>query len=148
MCASVRAACDANAASSWANCGGADCGGRASATVRRNTTATAITMQTQNPMRNQREKGCGSGKTPLVVPSTAFVFTACSLKLDPYYACTTFVRGSQPASAPIGCQREEALRKDFRLMSEIGILTTVCSQCGSGSHTGSNVCMWFMPSSQ
>jgi hypothetical protein len=47
-------------------CGGADCGGCASATVRRSTTATEITVQAQNPMRSQRQEVCASGKiTPV-----------------------------------------------------------------------------------
>src|SRR5882762_7672007 len=51
--AKVSDACDANTLSSPAICGGADCGGYTSAITRRSTTATEITMQIQNPMRNQ-----------------------------------------------------------------------------------------------
>src|SRR5258708_13130285 len=56
ICTNVRVACDANAASSAANIGGPDCEGCASATARRSTTATEITMQAQNPMRTQRQE--------------------------------------------------------------------------------------------
>src|SRR2546423_4972357 len=69
ICAKVRAACEANATSSWANCGGADCGGCASATTRRSTTATAMTMHIQKPMRSQR-KGWISGA--VVFPTPVF----------------------------------------------------------------------------
>jgi len=58
ICANVRASCDANAASSAANCGGAEPGGWMSATVRRSTTATEIAVQAQKPMRNQRQDAC------------------------------------------------------------------------------------------
>src|SRR6516225_10141793 len=54
MCASVSAACDLNAASRATSCGGPDCEGAWSANRRLNTTATAITVQNQNPTRNQR----------------------------------------------------------------------------------------------
>src|SRR5882724_3704174 len=68
ICINVRVACDANAASSAANCGGADCGGYASATVRRSTTAMEITMQAQNPMRSQRQEACISIYTTYTTP--------------------------------------------------------------------------------
>ncbi len=58
ICANVRVACDANAASSAANWGGADRGGWTSATARRSTTATEIAVQAQKPMRNQRQDAC------------------------------------------------------------------------------------------
>lgn len=58
ICASVRAAWLANAASKPANCAGAeDDGGVARATTRRATTATAITMQIQNPARSKSGAG-------------------------------------------------------------------------------------------
>src|ERR1700738_4664561 len=63
ICANVRGACDTNVASRAASCGGADCGGCISATVRRSTTATEIAVQTQNPMRTQRQEPCILGHT-------------------------------------------------------------------------------------
>lgn len=54
MWASVRAAWDAKASSRPAICGGPLCDGAASAKIRRNTTTTAITTHTQNPIRRMR----------------------------------------------------------------------------------------------
>src|SRR6516225_3298594 len=51
MCASVKAACEENALSSTAICGGPLCEGEWSANMRRITTAIAITMQIQKPVR-------------------------------------------------------------------------------------------------
>ena len=63
ICVNVRAACDANVASSAASCGGADCGGCISAIVRRSTTTAEIAVQAQNPMRIQRQETCILGHT-------------------------------------------------------------------------------------
>src|ERR1041385_7739422 len=64
MCAKVRAVCDANTLSSAAICGGAERGGSASAITRRNTTAIAITIQIQNPVRSQSGEECLVGSVP------------------------------------------------------------------------------------
>ncbi len=59
MCARVRAACDAKSASRAASCGGAECGGLASANIRRRTTATAIAVHAQKAIRRTSGgRGC------------------------------------------------------------------------------------------
>src|SRR5271165_741739 len=58
MWARVSAAWEAKKASRAASGGGAERGGNASAKIRRMTTATAMAVQIQKPMRSQSEDRC------------------------------------------------------------------------------------------
>ena len=95
ICASVRAVWEENQVSSAACWDGAEDDGAASAMTRRRTTATAITTQTQNPMRSQSEGACSilpsarcvlacvAISTRFSEPTTIIIFnfTSCQIKL-------------------------------------------------------------------
>src|SRR5882724_10218753 len=86
-CASVSAAYEAKIASKAAICGGADFDGDASATTRRITTATAITVQIQNPIRSQRGKISSSRIASFEAVRLAAVFSIGRILLFNFTYC-------------------------------------------------------------
>ena len=74
MCASVSALCDTNTASRATIWGGPDVTGCIRATTRRMTAATAITMETHNPVRTKLHDRAGSVSPDVLILACTELF--------------------------------------------------------------------------
>src|SRR5258708_16921175 len=103
MCARVNAACEEKTASSATICGGPDTEGCASAATRRRTTATEMTMLTQNPAFNH----------PLILPPRYSIL----------YLTLHYVKLNMTARiSPCGEEKSDSLQAALRFRKAPGLL--------------------------